>query len=161
MEKSKFYLLIILGLLLSNGMLVGYVVLNREHRPAPPPPHGRMHRGPRDLIIKRLGFDGDQVARYDELIKWHRHEIDDADRKVIELKNTLYLGLTRSGDTTQANSIMSEIAGLRKHIEEVHYKHFLDIRGLCKPDQLPEFDELTRDMASLFAPGGGPKPPRP
>lgn len=161
MEKYKFYLLIILGLLLSNGMLVGYVVLNREPRPAPPPTHGRMHRGPRDLIIKRLGFDGDQVAKYDELIKWHRHEIDEADRKVIELKNTLYIGLTRSGDTTQANSIMSEIAGLRKHIEEVHYKHFLDIRGLCKPDQLPEFDELTRDMASLFAPEGGQKPPRP
>lgn len=161
MEKSKFYLLIILGLLLSNGMLVGYVVLNKEHKQGPPPPDGKMHRGPRDLIIKRLGFDEDQVAKYDELIKWHRHEIDDADRKIIELKNTLYLGLTRSGDTTQANSIISEIAGLKKHIEEVHYKHFLDIRSLCKPDQLPEFDELTSDMASLFAPGGGPKPPRP
>lgn len=159
MEKSKFYLLIILGLLLSNGMLVGYVVLNREHHSAPPT-HGRMHRGPRDLIIKRLGFDGGQVAQYDELIKWHRREIDDADRKIIELKNTLYLGLTKSGYTTQIDSIISEIVGVRKHIEEVHYKHFLDIRGLCKPDQLPQFDELTRDMASLFSPEGGHKPPR-
>ncbi len=161
MEKSKFYLLIILGLLLSNGMLVGYVVLNRDHNSAPPTPNGKMHRGPRDLIIKRLGFDADQVAKYDELIKRHRHDIDDADRKVIELKNTLYLGLTKSGDKTQSDSIISEIAWLRKHIEEVHYKHFLDIRSLCKPDQLPEFDELTRDMASLFAPDGGHKPPRP
>jgi protein CpxP len=160
MEKSKFYLLIILGLLLSNGILAGYVFLNSNHNSTPPPPNGKIHRGPRDLIIKRLRFDGDQVAKYDEQIKWHRHEIDNADRKIIELKNNLYLGLTKSGDTTQADSIITEIVSLRKHIEEVHFRHFLDIRSICKPDQLPEFDELTRDMASLFTPEGGHKPPR-
>jgi len=160
MDKSKFYLLIILGLLFSNGMLVGYLFRNGGNRLSPPPRHDRMHRGPRDIIIKRLGFDNEQVAKYHELINWHRHEIDDADRKVIYLKNALYLGLTKSGDATNTDSLIDEITGVKKHIEEVHYKHFLDIRALCKPDQLAEFDELTRDMSSLFAPAGGQKPPK-
>ncbi|MBE2288099.1 MAG: hypothetical protein IAE95_00995, partial [Chitinophagaceae bacterium] len=160
MEKSKFYLLIILGLLLSNGMLVAYLFRNGEHGTPPPALHGKLHRGPRDLIIKRLRFGDEQVAKYDELIKWHRQEIDNADRRVIELKNTLYIGLTKAADTLQTDSIISEIALVRKHIEEVHYKHFRDIRALCKPDQLTEFDELTRDMASLFAPERGHKPPQ-
>ncbi len=160
MDKSRFYLLIILGLLLSNGMLVGYLFRNGGDRPSPPPRHDRMHRGPRDIIIRRLGFDDEQVAKYDELIKWHRHEIDNADEQIIKLKNTLYLGLTKPTDTSQTDSMIYEIAGVRKHIEEVHYNHFLDIRALCKPEQLTEFDELTRDMASLFAPERGHKPPK-
>jgi len=158
MDKSRFYLLIILGLLLSNGMLVGNLFRNGGDRPSPPPRNDRMHRGPRNVIIKRLGFDNDQVAKYDELIKWHRYEIDNADGQIIKLKNTLYLGLTKPTDRSQTDSIISEIAGVRKHIEEVHYKHFLDIRALCKPEQLTEFDELTSDMASLFAPERGHKP---
>ncbi len=160
MERSKFYLFVILGLLLSNGMLVWYILRNGDHHPPRPPLNERIHRGPRDLIIKRLGFDDEQVAKYDELINWHRHEIDDADRKVIYLKNALYLGLTKSGDATKTDSLIDEITGVKKHIEEVHYKHFLDIRALCKPDQRAEFDELTRDMSSLFAPAGGQKTPK-
>ena len=160
MEKSKFYLLIIIGLLISNCMLVGFLFLRNDGGAGKPPhPGSPMQRGPRNLIIDRLKFDKEQVFRYDKLIAWHRREIDKADQRIVDLKNTLYLGLTETIDSTRVDSLISEMTATRKQIEEVHYKHFMDIRGLCKPEQLPEFNELTRDMASLFAPHGEGKPP--
>jgi hypothetical protein len=150
MVKSRFLLLITVGLLISNLLLVGYVLsgrkadrLENKGRPA--------HPGPRNLIIDKLHFTDEQVVAYDKLISWHRKEVEEADEQIIQLKNKLYEGLNQPEKTIEADSIAVRIADIHKHLEQVHYKHFQDIGNLCIGTQKADFESLTKEIASLFA----------
>ncbi len=159
MGKTKFITFLAVGLLLSNLLLVGYIMLHKSSQPVHqgPPPHG--HHGPRNIIIERLHFSDAQITEYDKLIQWHRSEIDRADQKIRELKNQLYSTLnTPSGNTK--DGIIASIATTQQEIERIHYKHFEDIKHLCTPQQQADFEELTKEIASLFAPPRPPHKPR-
>jgi periplasmic protein CpxP/Spy len=154
MEKSRFVTLLAIGLLLSNLMLVGFIMVNRSRhlqgeRMGPPPPH---ERGPRNIIIQRLHLTEAQVSEYDKLIKWHRDEIDREDKSLSTLKQKLYNTLTTPTDSTEKDSIFAAISQAQQHIERIHYKHFEDIRALCTEQQKPDFEALTQEIASLFGP---------
>jgi len=161
MERSRLILIIAVGLLLSNLLLVGYIMAGRRHdHHDGPPPHGRPSgHGPRNIIIEKLHFSEAQVEEYDQLISWHRNEIDSTDQQIVELKNRLYHGLA-TPDSSGKDSLIAAISMAQQHIERVHYKHFEDIGKLCTAEQKPAFEALTREIASLFAPGPR-KPPRP
>lgn len=115
------------------------------------PPQQR-HEGPRNIIIERLNFSEEQVAKYDELIQWHRGEIRRTDHKIMELKNELYNTLGDNADSNTKASIIVAIGNTQQEIERIHYKHFEDIKDLCTDLQKPTFDALTKEIASLFAP---------
>jgi periplasmic protein CpxP/Spy len=161
MQKSRLLVMVIVGLLASNLLLAGYIIMGRNRqeqheRPDGPPPH----RGPRDLIIRRLGFTGGQVEAYDKLIQWHRSEIDRSDEQMMHLKNDLYATLNEQPNTNRRDSLINEIVGVQRNIEQIHYKHFEDLRALCTAAQMPAFNELTNEIAALF--GRPPhKPGRP
>jgi periplasmic protein CpxP/Spy len=149
MEKTKLISLLAVGLLLSNLLLVGFILYNKpKHGHEYPPPHG----GPRDLIIERLHFNDSQVAQYDKLIAWHRGEIGKADDQITTLKNQLYSTLASSANSRLKDSLLGAISAVQQNIEKIHYRHFEDIRNLCTEQQKPDFEALTKDMASLFAP---------
>lgn len=148
MNKLKFLSVISIGLLVSNLALVGFILFKK---PGPP-----REMGPKEIIIKKLNFDENQIKEYDDLIQWHRGEISKADRKIMKLKNQLYETLTVTQQTTLKDSLISEIGNLQTKIENIHYKHFLDIQKLCKAEQKKAFTDLTREIGMLFAP---PHPP--
>lgn len=141
-----------MGLLASNLLLAGYILAGRKstvemERPdGPPPPQ----HGPRDLIIKRLGFSGAQVEAYDKLITWHRGEIGRNEERMRNLKNELYATLNEAPNAEKRDSLIEQIVATQREIEHIHYKHFEDIRDLCTEDQKPAFHELTNEIAALF-----------
>lgn len=142
-------------LLLANLAMVTMLFLDRKGRDAEPP--RKEHRGPRNIIIQRLDFDGVQTEAYDLLIADHRANIRELDHKMMEVRNGLYSGLS-SGDTAHSDSLFALVGGLQQDVEKTHLRHFADIRDLCREEQLPRFHELTRDLGGLFA---HPRPPRP
>lgn len=156
MGKTKFITFLAIGLLLSNLLLVGYIMLNRSQPTHQPPPR---HGGPRNIIIERLHFSEEQVTEYDKLIQWHRSEIDKRDHKMRELKNQLYSTLSNLSDNTK-DSLIATIANTQQEIERIHYKHFEDIKRLCTPQQQADFEKLTKEIAALFAPPRPPHKPR-
>jgi hypothetical protein len=54
------------------------------------------------------------------------------------------------------DSLILEINKVQMNIENIHYNHFLDIKGLCRPEQQQAFNALTADIAKLFS----PRPPK-
>lgn len=148
MDKSKLYIIIIIGLLLSNILLIISMTNHKPHRP--------MHGGPRNEIIMKLNFDENQIQLYDSLIKGHRKSIDKKENSIIELKNLLYSELRSSKIKPEKDSIINEIAKIQIEIEHIHYNHFDDIKKICKPEQLNNYNELIKEIARLFS-----KPPPP
>jgi hypothetical protein len=147
MSKLKFISIIAIGLLISNILLIGVLVFKKP--PLPP------HLKPRAIVIERLNLDKEQVKQYDELIQWHRSEINNKEATIIELKNKLYVGIIDVNSKGFNDSIATEIGKLQVDIEHIHYKHFEDIGALCNASQKSKFDALIKEIAGVFA---RPKP---
>lgn len=156
MERTKLLTITIIGLLLINLATLGFLFLNGP-KPGCMPHEGR--RQPKEIIIEKLHFDANQQKEYEKLILWHRGKIDQLDDSIRQTKNTLYSGLSESDINTKTkDSLITLLNAYQKQVEETHFKHFEDIKKLCKPDQQEDFMALTTELSRIFAPR--PRQPR-
>jgi hypothetical protein len=107
--------------------------------------------GPKRIIIEKLNFDQEQIDAYELLIVWHRTNITQCEHQMMDLKNQLYAGLQEGNQANLTDSLIGEIGGVQQKIEQVNYKHFQDIKQLCRPEQLKLFDKLSKEISRLFA----------
>lgn len=125
--------------MISNMLLVAFILLKKTPQ----------HSGPRNLIIERLKFDENQIQQYDELISQHRRQIREKRHEMTDLK-TQYYSLLKSEDKKNGDSLINEIGKLSMETEKINYKHFQDIKRICRPDQMKNFDNLIDDFENLF-----------
>ncbi|MCB0763222.1 MAG: hypothetical protein R2815_04230 [Flavobacteriales bacterium] len=120
--------------------------------------HGPAHgEGPKAIIIERLRFDAEQVKRYEAMVEKHRAAIRASDSELQETRSVLYEEL-KGTQTSSRDSLLAALVSIQRGIEHTHLAHFEEIRGLCRPDQRPSFDDLTQDLATYFRMGGPPPP---
>lgn len=148
MKKIKVISIIAILLLAINVFWIWFFITHK-------PPHGRNH-DPKKVIIEKLHLDEKQTNEYEKLIEGHREDIQNSEQQIMMLKNQLYLTLKDNEKQNITDSLIAEIGKVQIEIEHISYKHFLDIKKLCKPEQENSFSELCNDIAKLFAP---PSPP--
>lgn len=146
LTKSNFWRTAALVLLLLNVALLAFF-LSR-----PRPPRGE---GPKKIIIERLRFDDGQVAAYDKLIEQHKANLQTREAEIRTAKTQLY-SLLQGDDLTQKDSLANRIGQLHVEVENIHFRHFQDLKNLCKPEQLADFKALAGELATYFAPPGRP-----
>jgi len=149
MNKVKFLYIVIVLLAFTN---VGLMLNMYLHKP----PHPNHHGGPKKVIVEKLGFDQKQSDAYDVIIKKHRTRIDSIEKKIRTNKDALFT-LLKSDDSNKRDSIITNLGGLQMEIESAHYSHFEKLKAICTPEQMDEFEELTKELGRLFAP---PHPPK-
>ncbi|MAZ36593.1 MAG: hypothetical protein CL842_03990 [Crocinitomicaceae bacterium] len=142
MNNNIFYLLLIGLLLISNLATLFFVMQKGKHKP--------FHDGPKSIIIEKLAFDEDQTLAYEKLIDQHRTNIKTCDKKIIQLKKELYSLLQTQSNEQYVDSLTSEISFIQKQIETIHFHHFNDIKSLCKPEQISNFNVLVGELEILF-----------
>ncbi|AWI24790.1 periplasmic heavy metal sensor [Flavobacterium pallidum] len=152
MKKIKILTIFCVTLVALNLFLIATALLEqREHR------HGRPEEK-KDIVIHELQLDQVQIAKYEKMIHWHRNQIREADGRIMDLKNKLYAPLDNPNPNQMANdSLMAEIGKVQVEIEHIHYKHFQDIKSLCRKEQLPYYHDMTTRIADIFS---NPKPGR-
>lgn len=154
MEKTRLLTYCVIGLMLLNFALVGFVLLRKPGLP--------QHVSKRDIVIEKLHFDTKQIEQYDQLISTHRQQIGQIESKMHAVKNTLYLQLLKDQpDVKVKDSLIDVLAGYQALAEQTHFNHFEGIRQLCRKDQMPDFYALTEELAQLFSKPPGPPPPPP
>ena len=148
MNKVKFLYIIIVLLVATNVSVLLNIYFHK-------PPHPHNENGPKKIIVEKLGFDKTQSEAYDVIIKQHQVKIKSIENKIRKNKDALF-ALLKEDDLSTKDSVVSNLGSLQMEIESAHYTHFEAIKKICKDDQLERFDELTKELGSLFAP---PKPP--
>lgn len=118
----------------------------------PPKKEILQHDKPKNIVIKTLHFDKKQIQSYENLIKNHRAQIHKNDEQMLELKKKLYQLLNTENSRVAADSIVLKMGKLQSEIELIHYNHFLDIKALCKPEQLAYFNALSTEINAVFFP---------
>jgi periplasmic protein CpxP/Spy len=142
MNRKYFYLIIFCLLLFSNFILL-YFVMQK-------PKGGFKPDGPIKIIVEKLQFDEEQIVLYQKLIDQHRNDIRKKDAEILMLKRELYYYLTTNESETSIDSLTTEIGITQKQIEKIHFNHFLDIKALCKPQQLLKFNMLSEELIEIF-----------
>ena len=158
MDKIKLLTFSVIALLFLNLATLGYLFLSGG-KASRIDGHDR-HMGkpmPREIIIMKLNFDDNQIAEYDKTIKTHQKNIADLDSSIRETKNELYQELkSESANNQKKDSLISAISTYQSQIETTHFNHFLEIKKICRPDQLDKYMELTDELSKIFS-----HPPRP
>lgn len=144
MDKIKILTYAVIALLLLNLATIGFVVSR---------PRDRHRPEPREIIIEKLHFDETQQDEYEQLIFWHRGQIKQLDEKIIETKKELYAQLIKNViEKKTKDSLITTISVYQKQIEATHFKHFQDIKKLCRKDQVQNYFDLTAELSRLFSP---------
>jgi periplasmic protein CpxP/Spy len=137
MNKYLLLRITVIILLLADIGLVSYVLLGRPR-----------HRNPREIVITRLKLSKEQAIQYDVLIKAHRGERDEALSKVAALRRLMYQNLVVPHDNV--DSIANVLAEAQRGLEILNYNHFQDIKQLCTPAQLTQYERLVSDLDKIF-----------
>lgn len=150
MSKQKILTIAVMGLLVLNLGIVGFLFLGKPMHPpgARGLPLGQ--EGPKQIIIDKLEFSPQQAASYEELIKVHQRKVKVLDQEINTAKNALYQTLAEEAPTKK-DSLINRVATIQKEIEILHYTHFETIRELCTAEQLDNYKELTSELAHFFS----------
>lgn len=143
MNKNKLITLVAIGLLISNLMLIGFIMFGK-HRPP-------NWQGPKKIISEKLHFDAKQIEDYEKLISVHSMKIASQDSLIRQSKKELFDNLV-TNNIEKKDSLLNKLGKLQMQIEDIHYQHFLDIKKICKENQLQYFDSLVGELTRLFAP---------
>lgn len=146
MTKSKLLTFAVIALFLINIITLSFLFFKG------PRPEGRQRPNPSEVVIHELDFDEQQIAAYKKLIDEHEIKINSLDQKIKETKNKLYLELASQENESKKDSILSLLNTYKLDVEQTHYKHFLDIKKLCKPEQLDNYNQLILELSRIFAP---------
>jgi protein CpxP len=146
MNKFKTLRIIVISILVINMVVIGCLLINKNVFFGNKPPQ------PREIIIKQLEFDTAQIKQYDNTITKHQNRIKALDDSIRITKNKLYSRLKESTSEIDKNdSQVTQINNFQKQIEITHYNHFIEIKKICKPEQLEKFNALTNELSKIFS----------
>lgn len=146
MKIQKLLIISVVFLLLLNGGIITYQFLSKTGRP-------ERNRMPREIVIEKLHFDEGQIVGYEKIIRLHQEKIRRLDDSIRIFKNELYRLLNEnSALNSRKDSLFATLAHLQKQIEQTHFNHFVEIKAICRKDQLDDFEQLTEELSSIFSP---------
>lgn len=158
MNKTKFLTVLVVLLLALNAVTL-YFVWGKKDGEKRRQGGGRPYS---EYISKKLNFDTVQKEQLKLLRDKHKQELDllrKEDKAIQEAKTQLLKdGVT---DSLKLDSVFTLAAANKKKFEMAFHKHFLQIRALCRPDQLELFtkmlDEMRKRRMPVATPKDGPK----
>jgi hypothetical protein len=145
MNKQKLLIISVSVLFLLNCGTIGFLFLSKKNKP-------ESKRMPKEIVIEKLHFDKSQIAEYDKVILLHQQKIRSLDDSIRISKNKLYQLLNENSnvDSGKDNLIMT-LANYQKQIELTHFNHFMEIKAICRKDQLADFENLTEELSKIFS----------
>lgn len=151
MNKTKLLSVAVIALLVLNFGILGFLFLSKKYEP-----NGR--KMPREIVIEKLHFDENQIVEYEKIIKEHQNAIRNLDDSIRKTKNELYQLLNEEKiNSAQKDSLYLKLANYQKQIETTHFNHFLEIKKLCKKEQLADYKNLTEELSKIFSHKPRPK----
>lgn len=142
--QNKLLVLLVAILLIANLALMFYFfVFRNEHKT-----DSSSSRPVSDFVQKQLGFNSDQVARFQQLRDEHKQAVRPIIDDIKKLKDSLYNLLQTPQDDSVAVNLIDKIGERQKDWELMIFHHFQKMRAICDSSQLPKFDSLVHRMVT-------------
>ena len=109
---------------------------------------GPGHDGPKKIVIERLHFDKAQVEGYSRLIEVHQTMLAAKMEEMNAARKALYATLAKPN--SDPDPLFDRVAEIQTEIERIHVAHFAAIKGICRPDQLNDYNAYANDLSKVF-----------
>lgn len=153
MQDSRFLKIVIAILLIINVATLSFMI-SRDREGRPPFPHGPGgpdHGGPFEFIVHELNMDETQRSKFAELRDEHHQAVEELQEASHELHDKYFEELANpAADSVQINAMADSMAGIQKQIDLVTWKHFSQVRAICKPEQQKKFDVIIREALRMM-----------
>jgi Spy/CpxP family protein refolding chaperone len=152
--RQRWLLVLVAILLLTNiATLSIYWFKKPNHDGGPGHEPGTREKRMGQFMVDQMKFDTIQEASYwklrDSMISTQRPVMDsirDAKKRFFDLLNQS--NPTDSALITRSN----EVAELQKKLDLATFHHFQNVRALCRPDQLQQFDTVIKEIVNRMTP---------
>lgn len=152
MNKTKFLIILVLLLLVLNAVTL-FFLLGKKDSPKNRPGGGRPYS---EYLTKKLNLDTAQVAQLKELRDKHKQELGELWKEDRQLQEAKFVLLKEgSTDSLKLDSLLTLIIANKKKFELAFHNHFLQIRALCRPDQVELFNNTLDEMKKRRTQGFG------
>ncbi len=152
MNKTKFLTILVLLLLVLNAVTL-FFLLGKKDGPKNKPGGGRPYS---EYLTKQLNLDSMQVAQLRVLRDKHKEELGNLWKEDRELQEAKFVLLKEgSTDSVKLDSIVTLIVANKKKFELAFHNHFLQIRALCRPEQVELFNKTLDEMKKRRTQGFG------
>jgi hypothetical protein len=147
MDKIKLLTYAVIGLLLLNVAIIGFLFFSRPNRNPE-----ENNRKPKEFIAEKLHFDANQIKKYEDIINIYRNSVDSLNNSNKEIKAELYSLLKQPSVNNKLKDRLIQLTLVnQKRIEEANFKHFQDIKNLCTKSQIEDYNSLTAELGHLFS----------
>lgn len=152
--KGKFTFWIILLLVIANVASISIFWFGRIKDPERPMMPGG---GPRDYVVKELGFNTEQQKKYTEMVKSHHENAQKFQDSIRQAKDALFSLLKDPAVTEKTKqNAAAAISRQSENLDLLTFQHFQDVRNICTEDQKKKFDSIIHQVLAMM---GRPKPP--
>ncbi len=148
-QLQRWGIAIILTLLVMNiATLSGLWYITMFDRRPSHEPREAMRFG--DMIAQRLELTETQEQEFNQLHNAHRKTKDSLESKIFLLSSeALDEVFAQMPDTLRMNALADSIGALHAEFEKQLFRHFLDIKTLIRPEQMPKLEPLLRGMINF------------
>lgn len=142
--KNKILIIIIGLLLVANVVMLGFFLWNnhaeKKERALERDKSSRS-KFVADYLKNEVGFNNEQLVRYDSISKKHREQLKAAFGELAAERKKTFASLAAASFTDSAmNNAANEIHERQRVLELSMLKHLKEIRNLCTAEQVARFD---------------------
>ena len=152
--RQRWLLVLVAILLLTNiATLSIYWIKKPDHDGGPGRDPGNREKKMGQFMIDQMKFDATQEASYwklrDSMIAIQKPVMDS-----IRSSKKRFFDLLNQPDATDSMLIAhtNQIADLQKRLDLVTFRHFQNVRAICRPDQLQKFDTVIKEIVNRMTP---------
>jgi hypothetical protein len=153
--RQRWLLVLVAILLLTNiaTLSIYWIKKPNNHDGGPGHENGNREKRMGQFLVDQMKFDTNQAAAYyklrDSLIASQRPVVDsmrNAKKNFFDLLNQPHP--TDSALIARSNAI----AALQKRLDLATFRHFQNVRAICRPDQLEKFDTVIKEIVNRMTP---------
>lgn len=142
-RNNKVLVFIIAILLLSNIVLLFFFLSKDEKKKEEPKKSPREHMI--EKLRKEVGFSDQQIAQYEDLSNKHKESMKPLFDDIHNTKDSLYKLLQQPVPPDSLfNHYLYMIGERQKIIDQKIFAHFLSLKQLCTPEQVPKYDTVIQ-----------------
>ncbi|RPD39385.1 Spy/CpxP family protein refolding chaperone [Chitinophaga barathri] len=143
--RNKVLSVLVIILLLTNLLLLFFFVWRT---PEEAPKSNNKGRGEvLQLLEKQVGFSKEQLEQYKQLKDQHWERLKPSFGELRAARDSFYILLKQDSVPDSVLTAAADSIGAKQvTIDLQTYRHFREVRSLCTPEQLPQYDSVVQHV---------------
>ena len=150
MKREKLLIIVVIALFVLNLVSLGFLFSGNFI--------GAKKNGPGKpdkIIIDGLKLDQNQINQFNAIREGHHQKMMSIEKQEEKARVAFFESLKAEPiDTVQADSFIRFMSTCKLEKDQLTFEHFKELKAICRPDQIPLYNEVIDKVAKILMRGG-------